>query len=242
MDDESTRKAQGKRLAEARKAAGYRSARDAALENSWKESSYRAHETGGRTIGLDDAERYARRYRSEGVKISARQILFGDDEPGFSEESEPHDAGRMTIPVMGRIGAGARIMPDFEQAPPDGLYQVELPFYLGDNVIGFEVEGDSMLPKFADGAIVAVFKEQTRSTSSMIGELAAVKTSDGHRYLKLIMPGARQHLYNLQSFNASTKPIIGVKIDWASDIIASIEPRHVRHIGRTKPSKRGTAK
>lgn len=77
--DARVRKRQGERLAAARSAAGYRSAREAALANGWPESSYRAHETGTRTIGLDDAERYARRYRARGVGISARQILFGDE-------------------------------------------------------------------------------------------------------------------------------------------------------------------
>jgi transcriptional regulator with XRE-family HTH domain len=149
---------------------------------------------------------------------------------------EQERGDRTVIPIMGRIGAGAEILPEFEQVPPDGLNQVELPFYLGDDVIGFEVEGDSMLPKYESGVVVVVFREQTRSTSSLVGELAAIRTADGHRYLKIIMPSSKPHLYNLQSFNASTKPIIGARIVWASDIIATIEPRHVRHIGRTKPT------
>jgi hypothetical protein len=74
------KRAQGNRLAAARMAAGFKSARAAALENGWKESSYRAHETGLRTIGNDDAERYAKKYRSLGVSVTAQGILFGDQD------------------------------------------------------------------------------------------------------------------------------------------------------------------
>lgn len=72
------RKVQGERLRSARKAAGYRSARAAALENEWPESSYRAHEAGTRTIGQDDADRYAKRFRALGVKVTGQTILYGD--------------------------------------------------------------------------------------------------------------------------------------------------------------------
>jgi hypothetical protein len=75
MDD--IRAQQGERLAQVRLAAGWRSARAAALENSWAESTYRAHENGTRTIGLDDAEAYARRFRARGLDVTAQYILFG---------------------------------------------------------------------------------------------------------------------------------------------------------------------
>lgn len=236
MDEESIRKAQGQRLAAARKAAGFRSAREAALENNWAESSYRAHESGSRTIGLDDAERYARRYQQAGIQISARQILFGDDE---AEEvlADDADAERTIVPIMGEIGAGDKVDPDYEQPPPDGFDQVELPFWLGDDVIGFRVKGDSMRPKYEPGAVIVVFREQTRATSSLVGDLAAVRTADGHRYLKRIMPGPKPHSYNLDSVNGSVLPIVGARVVWASDIVATIEPKYVRPVRRAKQSK-----
>jgi len=77
--DEVIRKEQGARLKAARVAAGYRSARQAAQENLWPESTVRAHESGGRKMGDDDAERYAKRYRANGVKVTAQMILFGGE-------------------------------------------------------------------------------------------------------------------------------------------------------------------
>jgi hypothetical protein len=71
------RREQGARLRLAREAAGFKSARAAAMANDWAESSYRAHESGTRTIGQDDAEAYARRFRASGADVSASEILFG---------------------------------------------------------------------------------------------------------------------------------------------------------------------
>lgn len=88
------RKAQGRRLASARKQAGFSSARAAALENGWKESTYRAHESGTRTIGMDDASRYAKKFRSLGVPVSAQSILFD------AEASEPSLNGELDEAIL----------------------------------------------------------------------------------------------------------------------------------------------
>lgn len=80
MSEESLRLAQGARLQKLRKLAGYRSAREAALDNDWAESSYRSHESGSRTIGLDDAEKYAKRFRAKGAADASGQwILYGGE-------------------------------------------------------------------------------------------------------------------------------------------------------------------
>jgi hypothetical protein len=80
MDIDKLRKMQGKRLRAIRIAAGFSSARSAALDCGWPESTYRAHEGGTRTIGQDDAIRYVNRFRIEGAKgYTAQWLLFGDD-------------------------------------------------------------------------------------------------------------------------------------------------------------------
>jgi hypothetical protein len=79
--EQKQRKLQGERLRLAREAAGFKSARSAALENNWPESSYRAHESGTRTIGQDDADRYAKRFRQLGVHVTGQHILYGDAAP-----------------------------------------------------------------------------------------------------------------------------------------------------------------
>lgn len=140
---------------------------------------------------------------------------------------------RTIVPIMGFIGAGAEIDPEYESVPPDGLEQVDLPLQLDDDVIGFQVRGDSMLPTYDAGTIIVVYRDKGIATSSLLGEVVAVLTADGKRYLKRLMPGPKPHLYTLESSNA--RPIVGARIAWASEIVAIIPARQVRHIARTKP-------
>lgn len=116
MTVDRTRKAQGERLAAARARAGWRSARAAALENGWAESSYRAHENGSRTIGQDDAETYARRFRAAGVQVSAQEILFGagattDPTPATSVAAETIVAGARVALTQHAQRGGMRDLP-----------------------------------------------------------------------------------------------------------------------------------
>jgi hypothetical protein len=82
-EEERIRKGQGSRLRTVRMAAGYMSARSAALDAGWAESTYRAHETGGRTIDPGDAARYVRWFRQHGAKdenFTGRWIIYGDED------------------------------------------------------------------------------------------------------------------------------------------------------------------
>lgn len=135
--------------------------------------------------------------------------------------------GEQSVPLVGYIGAGAEIMPEFEQVPPEGLDQIQVPFPLPGDMIAFEVRGDSMLPVYKDGHVVIVYREQKRSTSSFYGEDAAVRTSDGRRYLKTIMKGAP---ITLMSFNAG--PIENVSLDWIGEIFAVMHRNQLKRVER----------
>ena len=74
------------------------------------------------------------------------------------------------VPIMGRVGAGASIGPELEQMPPEGLGEVELPFPIAEETIAFEVVGDSMLPKYENGDIIVVYRDQRHPLSSFYGE------------------------------------------------------------------------
>lgn len=113
------RKQQGVRLAQARKKAGWTSARAAALANNWPESTYRSHEAGTRTIGDDDAERYARRYRQRAVRVTAKEILFGTDEVKLTSEalnSSSIDDERLMRNIMWLVD---RVRGSIDPVPPD---------------------------------------------------------------------------------------------------------------------------
>jgi repressor LexA len=123
-------------------------------------------------------------------------------------------------PIMGRVGAGAVIEPEYEQVPPEGLGEIALPFPIMEETVAFEVMGDSMLPKYESGDIIVVYKEQRYPLSSFYGEEAVVRLKTGERYLKTIERGKTPSVVNLSSFNA--KPIVGVKLDWVGEICLSM--------------------
>lgn len=180
MVDDRLRKAQGTRLAEARSKAGWRSARAAALENGWKESSYRAHEAGTRTIGQDDAETYARRFRAAGVAVTAQEILFGSDArrqiPADNSPTavivagarvalseKPQGGGTRDLPVPGIAMGGSEDDGDV-RLNGDIQYFIERPAGLIGRKKAFAVvlRNDSMVRSFYPGQPVFVDEDGRR--------------------------------------------------------------------------------
>jgi len=150
--------------------------------------------------------------------------------------------GLNSVPIMGRVGAGAVIEPENEQVPPEGLGEVELPFPISGETIAFEVAGDSMLPKYENGDVIVVYREQRHPLASFFGEEAVVRLKTGQRYLKTIERGKTPSSVNLTSFNA--KPINGVKLEWIGEICVTlprgqIERMRAKSAARTRKGSRG---
>lgn len=141
-----------------------------------------------------------------------------------------HEITHHEVPVVGYIGAGAEIMPEFEQVPPEGLYLVTLPFSMPDEMIALEVKGDSMLPRYDDGDVVVVYRDQRRPIDTFYGSEAAVRTTDGKRYLKQILKGAKG--VNLLSWNA--RPIENVALDWVGEIYVTVRSDQIRRAWNKK--------
>jgi repressor LexA len=144
------------------------------------------------------------------------------------------------VPIMGRVGAGASIEPENEQVPPEGLGEVELPFPVSEEMIAFQVAGDSMLPKYENGDVIVVYREQRHPLSNFYGEEAAVRLKTGQRYLKTIERGNSSMLVNLTSFNA--KPINGVKLEWIGEICVTLPRGQIERLRTKVPRTRKTTK
>jgi SOS-response transcriptional repressor LexA len=134
-----------------------------------------------------------------------------------------------TARVVGKIGAGAEILPEFEQIPPDGLFEIEVPFPIPEDTIAFEVEGDSMWPRYDAGDVV-ICSRQSHDAESVVGSEAAVRTQDGRRYLKRVRRGATPGTFDLESHNAA--PIRGVAIEWVAGILAAVRADQWRRLER----------
>ena len=160
--------------------------------------------------------------RAMGLRPGAVSEILGGQRQIKATEIEPimEYLELNSVPIMGRIGAGAVIEPDNEQVPPEGLGEVQLPFPVSEETLAFEVAGDSMLPKYENGDVIVVYREQRHPLASFYGEEAAVRLKTGERYLKRIERGKSASLVNLTSFNA--KPINGVKLDWIGEICVTL--------------------
>jgi repressor LexA len=92
-----------------------------------------------------------------------------------------------------------------------------------------------MLPKYENGDIIVVYREQRHPVSSFYGEEAAVRLKTGERYLKTIERGKSATLVNLTSFNA--KPINGVKLEWIGEICVTLPRGQIERL-RSKAATR----
>ncbi|RWO68949.1 MAG: S24 family peptidase [Mesorhizobium sp.] len=162
-------------------------------------------------------------------KFSRLVAILGTTVAEIMGEDIPPDSPRM-VPLMGFVGAGAEVEPDFEQVPEDGLDQIPVPFALPADMIAFQVRGSSMLPQFRDGAVLIVYREQRRSTESFYGEEAAVRTSDGRRFIKTIFRANQRDRVNLMSWNA--QPIENVHLAWVGEIFTVFPPKSLHRVAK----------
>lgn len=162
---------------------------------------------------------------ARGLNTTADYLLGKTDNPSPLTTLAPLTS---RVPLMGYIGAGAEISPEFEQVPEDGLEQIEIPFPLPDPMLAFEVRGVSMKPRYDDGDVVVVWRDQRRATETFIGEEVAVHTRAGNRYVKTLARAPRG--FNLISFNA---PIIeAVDLIWIGEIYVTVRASQFRRIAR----------
>jgi hypothetical protein len=69
------------RLIQARKAAGFKSARAAAIKFGWNCSTYASHENGQSNYGLEKAEKYGLAFGTRAVWLLHGEGASNDDEP-----------------------------------------------------------------------------------------------------------------------------------------------------------------
>lgn len=130
------------------------------------------------------------------------------------------------VPLMGYVGAGAEIDPDFEQVPEGGLELVEVEIPVPDGMVCFIVRGDSMFPQYRDGHTLIAWAEQHRPLEAYYGREAVVRTSDGRRFIKTIERGADRSTVTLTSWNRP--PIENQRLEWIGEIYAALPPRFLR--------------
>jgi len=164
---------EAKRLREARAAAGYATAADAARAMGVKAATYTHHENG--TAGLSRAgARYARFFG-----VSLDWLLAGRGE--MRARAAP--AGALTVPLDGVVGAGARVDLAAEADAMAGAAPVALP---GDGALGaLRVCGDSMYPRCLDGETI-LYDRRPLAPEALVDRLAIVQLVNGDRLVKTL--------------------------------------------------------
>ena len=132
----------GERLRQARVAAGYATATEAAARAGVKYYTYVQHENGVRNIAPDKAALYARAFG-----VEPQWILYGR---GGRE-------ARRQIPVVGYVGAATEFFGFDDHAQGAGLDEIEAPPGVPDEAVAVIVRGDSGYP-----AIQAPARSQNR--------------------------------------------------------------------------------
>lgn len=133
-----------------------------------------------------------------------------------------------TVPLMGFVGAGGEIDPEYEQVPEDGLDQIQVPFALPGDMIALQVKGVSMLPRYDPGDVIIVWRDQRRALHTFYGEEVAVRTTEGRRFLKVLQKSGEA--IDLISWN--DHPIRDVRLEWIGEIYSTIRASQLSRIGR----------
>ncbi len=126
------------------------------------------------------------------------------------------------VAVVGKIGAGGSVA--FEQAENFG--HVPRPPDTDGELIGLEIEGDSMLPKFDPGDVVYISPGPQGVNMALLGSYCACRLVTGETYLKILSRGTAPGLYTLRSLNAADME--DRALEWATPVRA-ILPRFARH-------------
>jgi phage repressor protein C with HTH and peptisase S24 domain len=190
------------RLKKARKEAGYSSAVDAARAFGWNHNTYIANENGHAPFSKTAAVRYARAFR-----VDLDWLVTGQGQMR---------KGARGIPVIGHVGAGARVFPI-----EDGVLDtIDPPFSTPENAFCLIVRGDSMLPAYRNGTFLVLLP--LADPAEALHRRAVVTLEDGSRLVKEVEFGSSTGFFSLHSYNA--EPIRDVRITHAARVIGTVEP------------------
>lgn len=125
------------------------------------------------------------------------------------------------VPIVGKVGAGGTVafedmgIEDMVRRPPD----------TSGDLVGLEVCGESMLPKFDPGDIVYISRQHDGVDPADIGAICACRLVTGETYLKQVLKGSRAGTFTLRSYNAADME--DCDLEWATPIRA-VTPRQAR--------------
>lgn len=145
-------------------------------------------------------------------------------------------SGRLTgdqtsIPVVGKVGAGAEVDLCDAYEKGDGHYRVACPPQLGPRgVVAVEVAGDSMAPVYPQGSVLFYSRDTIGVPTEALGRICVCADTEGHAWVKQLRPGRAEGTFTLISMNPDHDHRHGVRLNWAAPVRFSLPPEFVRRI------------
>lgn len=133
------------------------------------------------------------------------------------------------VPIVGKIGAGGSVafMPLQEDERTDAEDTVLRPPGVSGKLVALIVEGSSMLPKYSDGDIIYIQRNNDGILELDIGDDCAVRLKSGETYVKQLVLGSEPGRFTLRSLNAPDME--NVEVEWATRVLF-IMPRRSREM------------
>jgi SOS-response transcriptional repressor LexA len=204
------------RLRQARLAAGFDRASDAAARFGWNENTYKSNENGNAPFSFRKAKDYA-----EAFAVRAEWLY---DETGpVQAEAEP------MVRIIGRVGADADGSV-IQTTGQEGFDTVPVPPGGAATAVALEVVGHSMRAVAEDGSLIYFEDQRNPPTPDMLGYYCIVETEDGRVLFKRLLRGSEPGLYMLES--QVGPPIEDIRLRWAAEPTAIIPPKQARRIIR----------
>jgi SOS-response transcriptional repressor LexA len=196
----------GDRLREAREAAGFETATDAARTLGVEPPTYLAHENCSRGFRRASADKYARKFG-----VSLEWLLTGRGRKQRIEAARPPQH-QHTVSIVGYVAAGSAA--HFSDAGELG--RVIAPEGSTENTVAVEIRGES-LGSFFDRWIIFYDDVRRPVTPDLIGKLCVVGTEDGRVLVKKLRRSKTHgRLYHLES--QTEAPIFDVAVEWAARV------------------------
>lgn len=185
------------RLAWARKAADFKTAKEFADTHGIPQPTYALHETAGRGLTRNVAVRYA-----GWLGVSVQWLLTG---------TAPPDSN---VLLVGRVGAGAEVV-FVDGYELGGGEEIDRPPGAPVQTIAVTVEGNSMYPAYRDRDILYYSRHES-SAKDCLGKECIVRLVDGRTLVKILQKGTEPQRYTLASHNFP--PLENQKVVWIARI------------------------
>lgn len=124
------------------------------------------------------------------------------------------------IPVVGTVGAGARVPLVDTYAMGDGMYHIARPFELRDKkAVGVEIEGDSMLPTYQNGDVLFYTRDVYGVPTEAVGRICVCEDENEDAWVKYVKNGSEPGRFHLISLNPLADNMFDVRLKWAAPVL-----------------------